>query len=76
MYCSTILHFTQSWLKDNNKPNLLQDFKTCLQSRELAACRKDVNVLLGEVDDGPIEYQSLAESIYRVLATRLQVSPA
>ncbi|KAL0046239.1 hypothetical protein WJX82_006588 [Trebouxia sp. C0006] len=49
-----------------------QDFKICLQSHELALCRKDVNVLLGEVDDGPIEYQSLTESIYQVLATRLE----
>ncbi|KAL0022575.1 hypothetical protein WJX77_005450 [Trebouxia sp. C0004] len=49
-----------------------QDFKVCLQSHELALCRKDVNVILGEVEDGPIEYQSLAESIYQVLATRLE----
>lgn len=70
------MHFTQSWFKDyNNKPNLSQDFKACLQSHDSALCRKDVNVILGEVEDGPIEYQSLAESIYQVLATRLEVSP-
>ena len=69
------MHFTQSWLKDTNKPNLSQDFKACLQSHELALCRKDVNVILGEVEDGSIEYQTLAESIYQVLATRLEVSP-
>lgn len=68
------MHITQSWFKDN-EPNLSQDFKACLQSHELALCRKDVNVVLGEVEDGPIEYQTLAESVYQVLATRLEVSP-
>ncbi|KAA6417513.1 MAG: hypothetical protein FRX49_12539 [Trebouxia sp. A1-2] len=67
----TIMHITQSWFKDN-EPNLSQDFKACLQSHELALCRKDVNVVLGEVEDGPIEYQTLAESVYQVLATRLE----
>ena len=62
-------------VQTQQQANLLQDFKACLQSHELALCRKDVNAILGEVEDGPIEYQALAESIYQVLATRLEVSP-
>ena len=55
---------------------LLQDFKTCLQSCQLTLCRKDVNVVLGEVEDGPIEYQGLASDIYQLLATRVEVRHA
>ncbi|DBA98801.1 TPA: radial spoke protein [Trebouxia sp. C0004] len=71
----TEAHFVQVFQNaDSDLAGMIsrQDFKVCLQSHELALCRKDVNVILGEVEDGPIEYQSLAESIYQVLATRLE----
>ena len=52
---------------------LEQDFKAGLQSCQLTLCRKDVNVILGEVEDGPIEYQGLASDVYQLLATRVEV---
>ncbi|DBA84597.1 TPA: radial spoke protein [Trebouxia sp. C0005] len=71
----TEAHFVQVFQSaDSDLTGMIsrQDFKACLQSHELALCRKDVNVVLGEVEDGPIEYQTLAESVYQVLATRLE----
>ena len=52
---------------------LLQDFKACLRSPDLALCRKDINVLLGEVDEAPVDYQALTQDVYQLLSSRLAV---
>ena len=46
-----------------------------MQSSELALCRKDVNLLLGQTQSGQdkVDYQTLAPRVFELLAARLEV---